>query len=99
MKIIENLKYKAMSKPYKSHDSNIGFKAIGKSSDFRTLPLTDGKIYIPIAYTVSYKGYYTDFLIPVEGGKTIRVVKSDIGSLFKVVPYVREKPVNEDETL
>ena len=98
-RIIDYFLRKIMSQPYKSLTSNIGFKAIGKSSDLRTLPLTEGRTYIPVAYSFSpADGLYTNFLVIIEGGKTIKVVKSDIGTLFKVIPYVKERLMN-DETL
>lgn len=97
-RMIDYFLRKRMSQPYKSLTSNIGFKAIGKSSDLRILPLTEGRTYIPMAYSFSPDGLYTNFLITIEGGKTIKVVKSDIGTLFKVIPYVRERLMN-DETL
>lgn len=97
-KLLEYLRHKTLSQPYHSDVSNIGFKAIGKSSELRTLPLTEGRVYIPMVYTYNPQGYYTDFLIVVEGGSIIRIVTSDIGTLFKVVPYVRERLMT-DETL
>lgn len=96
--VIEYFQRKRMSRPYRDTMSNIGFKGIGKSSELRTLPITEGRIYIPSAYSIDEDGYYTNFYITIEGGQTIKVVKSDIGTLFKVIPYVRERLMN-DETL
>lgn len=97
-KILDYIKHVVLSQPYHNEVSNIGFKAIGKSSELRTLPLTEGRVYIPMVYTFNPEGYYTDFLITVDSGSIIRVVKSDIGTLFKVVPYVKERLMT-DETL
>lgn len=97
-KILDCIKHLILSQPYHSEVSNIGFKAIGKSSELRTLPLTEGRVYIPMVYTYNPQGYYTDFMVVVEGGNVIRVANSDIGTLFKVVPYFRERLMT-DETL
>ena len=79
--------------------SNIGFKAIGKASEYRELTVTEGRIYIPSLYSCNLEsGGYTDYLITIDGGKLIKVVQSDIGTIFKVIPYVRERLMS-DETL
>lgn len=98
-KILDRIRHLILSQPYHSSVSNIGFKAIGKSSELRTLPLTEGRVYIPMGYTFNpQEGYYTDFMVMVEGSSVIRIANSDIGTLFKVVPYVRERLMT-DETL
>ena len=96
-KIVEYIKHRAIFQPYKSLRSDIGFKAIGRSSDFRTLRLTEGRTYVPSACTIDHNGYCTDFFIITDDGETIKVANSDIGTLFKVVPFVR-LPVLNDET-
>lgn len=95
-RIVKFIVRKRLSQPYRSFRSDIGFKAIGRSSSLRTLRLTEGRTYIPSAYSVDNEGGYTDFLITIDGGKIIRVVKSDINTLFKVVPFVRLSVMNDE---
>lgn len=95
-KVIRFFVRKSLSQPYRSDRSDIGFKAIGRSSNLRTLRLTEGKTYIPSAYSISHEGGYTDFIITVDEGKSIKVVRSDINTLFKVIPFVRLSVINDE---
>ena len=98
-KVLVVIRRKIQSQPYRNERSNIGFKAIGKSSDYRTLNVTEGRVYIPSFCQSDFEtGGYKNFMITIEPGKLIRIVQSDIGTIFKVIPYVRERLMS-DETL
>lgn len=94
-RIYEYFHRKQLAKPYRDNMSNIGFKAIGRSSEYRTLDVKEGKTYLPSLFTYDDKAgnkflCYTDFIVTTEDGTTIKVTQSDIGTIFKVVPYARE---------
>lgn len=82
-RIIDYFLRKRMSQPYKSLTSNIGFKAIGKSSDLRTLPsVRAGFTYLWRTHLV-LMGYIPTSLLQLREERQLRLSNQTLALYLK----------------